>query len=253
MECLLPQIGNPINTKPEFYTGSDYMEILSHAKQRNVEVIPEVNMPGHAHALKRAIESTYKKRNTTVWSSPSKSQLSVQMFDDNMLNPCSDTTYDILRTVIKQIASYHARAGVPLRHFHTGGDGHYSMERWVNSTDCLKLNIRSPQAIQKLFDDRVSRMIQSTGANVSGQYLYLMRNHQKKNNILKKIFVAAPQNINELSGFADGFLNKDGAPQDIRLFQTPEVTAHYWKNDLQSDFSSVYKLANAGYKVSIGF
>lgn len=86
-----------------------------------------------------------------------------------MLNPCSDMTYEILKTVLNQIAAYHMQAGTPLKHFHTGGDDNYSMDRWVNSEDCVKRNMRSAQAIQNMFDDRVSRLIEGVGANVSGK------------------------------------------------------------------------------------
>ena len=33
----------------------------------------------------------------------------------------------------------------------------------------MKRNMRSAQAIQNMFDDRVSRLIESVGANVSGK------------------------------------------------------------------------------------
>lgn len=46
-------------------------------------------------------------------------------------------------------------------------------------------------------------------------------------------------------------MNANGVPQDPRLFRTPEVTAYYWNNDYTADFSNVYKLANAGYKVHV--
>lgn len=85
-----------------------------------------------------------------------------------------------------------------------------------------------------------------------------MRNSHSKIASTKEFLVATLLNHSHtiligLVGFADGFMNENGAPQDMKLFHTPEVTAHYWKNDLRSDFSRVYKLANAGYKVIIGF
>lgn len=167
---MLPQIGNPINTAQEYYTAADYIEILQHAKDRNVEVIPEINFPGHAYALKRAIESRFKDTNKTLWSPPDKAHLSVQMFEDNMLNPCSPVTYELLETILTRIAAYHQRADAPLQSFHTGGDDHYSMDRWVLSEDCQKINMHSSQAIQNMFDSRVSRLIENTGANVLGMY-----------------------------------------------------------------------------------
>ena len=37
-----------------FYTQSDYVEILKFAAARHIEVIPEIEMPGHARAARAA-------------------------------------------------------------------------------------------------------------------------------------------------------------------------------------------------------
>lgn len=34
-----------------YYSKKQYQEILRYAKQRHIEVIPEIDMPGHGHAV----------------------------------------------------------------------------------------------------------------------------------------------------------------------------------------------------------
>ena len=52
--CILPQLGSgPTNvgSGSGYYTKEQYKEILLYAKQRHIEVIPEIDMPGHGHAF----------------------------------------------------------------------------------------------------------------------------------------------------------------------------------------------------------
>jgi len=42
-----------------FYSISDYQKILKAATTNHVQVIPEVDMPGHSHAAIRAMEARY--------------------------------------------------------------------------------------------------------------------------------------------------------------------------------------------------
>jgi hexosaminidase len=47
-----------------WFTASEYQDILSYAEERHVKVIPEFDMPGHAHAAIAAMLARY--RNTGV-------------------------------------------------------------------------------------------------------------------------------------------------------------------------------------------
>jgi hexosaminidase len=57
--CLMPQLGSsPVSSLPGsgFYTVAEYKEIVAHAAQRHIIVIPEFDMPGHSHAAVNAME-----------------------------------------------------------------------------------------------------------------------------------------------------------------------------------------------------
>ena len=66
-EYLAPAYGSGAFPDPDisygsgFYTRQDFIEILQYAAERHIEVIPEVNMPGHARAAIKAMEYRYKK------------------------------------------------------------------------------------------------------------------------------------------------------------------------------------------------
>ena len=57
--CIMPQLGSsPISSLPGsgYYTVDDYREILTHAAERHITIIPEFDMPGHSHAAVNSME-----------------------------------------------------------------------------------------------------------------------------------------------------------------------------------------------------
>ena len=61
---ILPQLGSgphPEGLGCGFYTVADYKEILQYAADRNIEVIPEIDLPGHSHAAIKAMEFRRKR------------------------------------------------------------------------------------------------------------------------------------------------------------------------------------------------
>ncbi|CAC5362530.1 HEXA_B [Mytilus coruscus] len=67
--CLIPQLGSgPDNTTSGsgFYSIQEYKDILRYAKKRHIEVIPEIDMPGHARAAIIAMEARYRKHNNKI-------------------------------------------------------------------------------------------------------------------------------------------------------------------------------------------
>lgn len=133
-ECLLPQLGSGSNGCKlgcGFYTVEDYKEILRYANARHIEVIPEIDMPGHCRAGIKAMEARYRKymnygnetaaREFLLTDFADKTQyLSVQLFTDNAINICMDSTKVFIRYIIRAIKEMHSDIQ-PLKVYHFGG------------------------------------------------------------------------------------------------------------------------------------
>src|SRR3989475_322754 len=103
-----------------FLSRADYVEILRYAAARHIEVIPELEMPGHARAAIEAMQGNQQYRlndpdDRSVYTSP-------QGYHDNVMNPVLESTYGFIERVVGDLAAMHREAGGPLRHIHMGGD-----------------------------------------------------------------------------------------------------------------------------------
>ena len=141
--CIMPQLGSGPDAKAPgsgFYRRQDYRDILEFAKNHHVEVIPELQMPSHAHAAIKAMEERFRRKNDIdnllTDLEDTSEYLSVQMFTDDAINPCIESTYNFVRTVIRAIKDMHIGIS-PLKIFNIGGEA-VPLGAWVNSTACRK-------------------------------------------------------------------------------------------------------------------
>jgi hexosaminidase len=116
-----------------FFSRADYIEILRYAAARHIEVIPEIEMPGHARAAIKAMEARYRDRLAAGDSAGAQQYLlsdlddhsvygSAQGYHDNVMNPALESTYAFIERVVTDLVAMHREAGAPLRHIHMGGD-----------------------------------------------------------------------------------------------------------------------------------
>ena len=99
-QCLLPQLGSgPFREQPTngFLTTDEYKDILRFAHERQIEVIPSFDMPGHARAAVKAMEARYRKYKALEQTEKAEEfllsdflddteYLSVQFYKDNTVN-----------------------------------------------------------------------------------------------------------------------------------------------------------------------
>ena len=113
-----PVVGRPYGSG--FYSRADYIEIVRYAAARHIEVIPEIEMPGHARAAIKSMDTRPEFR----LSDPEDRSIyqSVQGYPDNVINPALESTYRFIERVVTELAAMHREAGAPLRHIHMGGD-----------------------------------------------------------------------------------------------------------------------------------
>src|SRR6266849_1398618 len=119
-----PQVDRPWGSG--FFSPPDYVEIVRYAAARHIEVIPEVEMPGHARAAIKAMEARFRASGDRQYrlTDPDDRSVyrSVQGYPDNVMNPALESTYGFIERVVGDLAAMHREAGAPLRHIHMGGD-----------------------------------------------------------------------------------------------------------------------------------
>ena len=133
--CLLPQLGSgpsSDNRGTGYLTKADYVELVKYAQARNIEVIPEIDMPAHARAGVVAMEARYNKYKDSDLQKAEQYRLAdpddksvyttIQFYNDGILNPCMDSTYNFIGKVISEVQAMHEEAGQPLKTWHMGGD-----------------------------------------------------------------------------------------------------------------------------------
>lgn len=152
---LIPAYGSgPFSDNPEssgsgHFTRSEYIDILKYAKARHIEVIPEIDLPGHARAAIKAMEVRYnrlmkegKETAATQYllSDPNDQSVyrSVQGYKDNTTCVCQESLYSFLDKVVDELITMHEEAGHPLKVLHTGGD-EVPDGVWEQSSICEEL------------------------------------------------------------------------------------------------------------------
>ena len=115
-----PAVGRPYGSG--FYSRADYIEIVRYAAARHIEVIPEIEMPGHARAAIKSMEARSDSQYRLSDPQDRSVYESVQGYPDNVMNPALESTYRFIERVVMDLGAMHSEAGAPLRHIHMGGD-----------------------------------------------------------------------------------------------------------------------------------
>lgn len=172
---LIPSYGSGPDPQPSashgsgWYTQDEYLDVLRHARDRHIEVIPEIDVPGHARAAIRAMEVRMERlleagdsaaaHRYRLHDPEDESEYeSVQGWDDNVLNVCQPSTYRFLATVVDELDRLHDTANAPLRSVHVGGD-EVPEGVWAQSPACDQYLDRTAEvdSVGDLFGHFLSR------------------------------------------------------------------------------------------------
>ncbi|EOD78513.1 Beta-hexosaminidase [Grimontia indica] len=232
--CVLPFLGaGPDGTAESngFYTQADYQEILAAAKALSIEVIPEVDMPGHAHAAIKAMDARFEKfaaqgdlvkANEFRLSDPDDTTeyLSVQMFTDNAMNVCMESTYNFVDTVVGSLVALHQDIQ-PLKTFHFGGDE--IAGAWKDSPVCQAFLADNSHGISTI-DELSQYFVERISA------------------------ITANHNL-DLGGWEDGLMHNNKVYPRGEMVNA-QVTGNAWQNIWEWGVADrAYNLANNGYGV----
>ena len=243
-EHLIPSYGSGPDPDPAvsygsgWYSRADFIEMLQYAHERHIEVIPEVDVPGHARAAIVAMKERHRRRmaeaeidaaNDYRLHDPEDASdyRSVQGWDDNVINVCQPSTYRFLETVVDDIRAMYDEAGVPLHTVHVGGD-EVPSGAWEQSPICQRFIAESDQvdSVEDLFAhfiERMSAMLSERGLTTGGwEEVALTEQHG--------------------GGATTTVPNEALVDANVR----PYVWANIWGSGTEDH---AYQLANAGYEV----
>ena len=120
--------GNPnttAGTSNGYVSREDFIKFIKMSHAIGVDVIPEIESPGHARAAIKAMEKRHRNGDDTyrlIHDNDSSRYTSAQAFHDNVMNPALPGPYKFMEKVIDEVIKMYDEAGVPLIAIHIGGD-----------------------------------------------------------------------------------------------------------------------------------
>jgi hexosaminidase len=161
------------------YDREAFIRILRYARARHIEVIPEVDVPGHARAAIVSMQARHDllmeegdeaaaRRYLLRHPDDESVYQSVQGWNDNVIDVCMPSTYEFLRYVVDDIVEMYREAGAPLTTIHTGGD-EVPGGVWERSPACEALRAAEGDVhLPSLFLDRMSEINSEHGLVTAG-------------------------------------------------------------------------------------
>ena len=121
-DCLLPMYcggwdAEAPTTANGYITREKYIELLKYAGERHIRVIPEIDMPGHMRAAKKAMGNLL-----TDSAFDARVYKSAQNYTDNVIDVTKPYAVEFIDHVVTEIVKMHEEAGHPLTIFNIGGD-----------------------------------------------------------------------------------------------------------------------------------
>lgn len=167
-----------------FYTQEQMKEIIQYAADRNVTIVPEIDVPGHSMALLAAYPELSTLREPKFVNPGSKfaewyDNGTFEMLIENTLNPADEAVYEFLDKVFTEVAELF-----PSEYIHMGGDECYK-GFWERSEEVQKFmkkkKIKDAHDLQSYFVARVEKIISSKGKKMIGWDEILEGNDLPKN------------------------------------------------------------------------
>lgn len=261
---LIPAYGSGPNPDPDGNHGSGYIsresfiELLKFADDHHVEVIPEINFPGHARAAIYAMEARYerlmnegKKEEAELYRliDPDDASIynSAQNFNDNVICVCTEGPYRLFETVVDDVINMYKEAGQTLKVLHTGGD-EVPGGVWEGSPICQAFLNEHPEIgkvenLQAYFGGRIFEILEKKDLVMAGWEEIVMKKNEEGiwvpnpefvgMNMLPYVWNSIYENLdlgNRLAnaGFPVVLCNVNNFYFDLAYTHHPEERGLYW-------------------------
>ncbi len=152
-----------------FYTQDQIKEVVQYAKDRNITIVPEIDVPGHSWPTILAYPELGVNKNSYpnhIFPFVSSWGYWGNQFTPNTLDPTKEVTYQFLDDVFTEVANLF-----PGSYIHFGGDEvrHDLWEKEPHVQDFMKQHqIANVKALQSYFVQRVSAIIVQKGKKPIG-------------------------------------------------------------------------------------
>jgi hexosaminidase len=153
-----------------FYTQDDIKEIVQYAKARFVNILPEIDVPGHSLAAIAAypeLSCSGGVKNIGVASGEEIKDWDrhTALYDDNLC-PANENVYTFLDKVLTEVAKMF-----PFEYIHMGGDE--TFKTFWEKSDAVKAlmkkeGLKNMEEVQSYFEKRVEKIVESKGKKFMG-------------------------------------------------------------------------------------
>ena len=137
-----------------YYTQEEIREVVAYAKVRNIEIIPEIDLPGHSTALARIYPEVLCKN---ADGTPRRSGA--------VVCATKESNYILLEEILSEVCALF-----PSKHFHIGGD-EVNMSQWKSCPDCSawlkKSGYTDGYKLEDMFIGRIQAILAKYGKTPS--------------------------------------------------------------------------------------
>lgn len=154
-----------------FYTQEQIKDVIAYAAERNITIVPEIDVPGHSMALLAAYpqystKKEFKHVNPGAKIAEWYGDGTFKMTIENTLNPADPAVYAFLDMLFGEVAALF-----PGEYIHMGGDecyhGYWEEDPKVKEF-MAKNGIKDGKELQSYFVKRVEKIISSKGKKMIG-------------------------------------------------------------------------------------
>src|SRR4051812_8602086 len=153
-----------------FYTQDDIKELIQYAKERFVNILPEIDVPGHSLAAIAAYPELSCSGGVDNHGVSSGEEIKdwdthTALVDDNLC-PANENVYTFLDKVLTELAQLF-----PFEYIHMGGDE--TFKTFWEKSDAVKAlmkkeNLKTMEEVQSYFSRRVEKIVESKGKKFMG-------------------------------------------------------------------------------------
>ena len=137
-----------------YYTQDEIREVVAYAAVRNVEVIPEIDLPGHSRTLAIIYPEVLCRK------SSGEARRS-----GNVVCATKESNYTLLEEILAEVCALF-----PSSHFHVGGD-EVNMSQWKSCPDCSawlkKSGYTDGHKLEDMFMERIQSILAKYGKTPS--------------------------------------------------------------------------------------